>query len=322
MEVGNVDTAPLGTVSLGPSAKLAFSLQNWKGRQLAHVRKFVSTAKYEGFTKSGLAMPGEVLVGVFEALVRLQAEVPGIQGQQYARVTKRGEVDIVISTVPPDDVKALPSVDVREFLDTPAYSGPTKKGIRFGWDKLPEVITLLQTLASRMGKEAKSEPVLFPEARPKWVKDAEEASQTKPSSRDAVLTALLPGGPKAFPADFLDDRKPKVTKLELPAEPIEVAQQSDGKYVVRSHFGFCHAVRNATEGNFILYANLRGQRTVPVPQEMIAIFRAVKAYENYLRELSHSLIQVYERKSGHRPMAEHQAKEIFRSFGLPWVGQS
>ena len=67
------------------------------------------------------------------------------------------------------------------------------------------------------------------------------------------------------------------------------------------------------------YASFRGQRVVSVPMEMIEVFRAVKAYENCLRDLRHTLLQAYERKSGHRPMAEHQTREVFKSFGLPWV---
>jgi len=48
-------------------------------------------------------------------------------------------------------------------------------------------------------------------------------------------------------------------------------------------------------------------------------FRAVKGYENYVRDVRRALLKAYERKSGHRPMAEHQTKEAFKSYGLPWV---
>jgi hypothetical protein len=55
---------------------------------------------------------------------------------------------------------------------------------------------------------------------------------------------------------------------------------------------------------------------------MIEVFRAVKAYENYLRDLRHALLKAYERKSGHRPMAEHQTREVFKSYGLALGGIS
>ena len=49
--------------------------------------------------------------------------------------------------------RALHEVDLREHIETPEYSGPTKKGIRFPWDKLADVIGLLKTQAIQMGDE-------------------------------------------------------------------------------------------------------------------------------------------------------------------------
>lgn len=285
---------------------------------LAHVRKFVSGGKYEGPTKSGLAMSGDVLVSVIEALTRLNAEVPGMEEKQFARVRKGGDIDVVIAVIPPDDLKALPSVDLREYVDSESYTGPTKKGVRFPWGKLTEFIGILQTQARQLGTTEKSQPTLFPEARPEWVRKVETADTDKKPNRDSVLNELLPSGPRDFPDEFLNGTK-KVTTLDLPTEPISMAVLPGGKHVVQSDFGFRHEVRNPTEGNFLYYAHLRGHRTVSMPTEMIEVFRAVKAYENYLRDLRHALLQAYERKSGHRPMAEHQSKEVFKSHGLPWV---
>lgn len=308
----------LGTIPLTHSTSLVFSVRPWKGRTLAHVRKFVSGAKYEGPTKAGLAMAGDIVVSVIEALTRLKAEVPGPEERQFARVRKTGDIDIVITVIPPDDLKALPSVDVREYVDTDNYTGPTKKGVRFPWDKLPEFIGILETQARQLGGTVKAQPVLFPETRPGWVQQAEKAGTDKRPSRDSVLHELLPDGPKDFPDQFLGS-KTKTVKLELPSEPISVVALPGGAYAVQSDFGFRHKVRNPTEGNFVSYAYLRGHRTVSIPIEMIEIFRAVKAYENYLRDIRHALLQAYERKSGHRPMAEHQTREVFTSLGLPWV---
>lgn len=308
----------VGTIQMTASTSLVFSVRPWKGRVLAHVRKFVSSAKYEGPTKAGLAMSGDVLVPVIEALTRLNAEVPGVEERQFAKVHKGGDTDIVVTVIPPDDLKALPSVDVREYVDAESYTGPTKKGVRFAWDKLPEFIGILQTQARQLGGTEKAQPILFPEARPGWVKQAEKAGTEKRSNRDSVLRELLPNGPKDFPGEFVGGKK-KSVKLELPSEPVSVVVLPGGVHAVQSDFGFLHDVRNPTEGNFIFYAYLRGHRTVSVPTVMIDIFKAVKAYENYLRDLRHALLQAYERKSGHKPMAEHQAREVFKSEGLPWL---
>ena len=82
---------------------------------------------------------------------RLQGEVTRVTDQEFARISKRSEVDIVVSTVAPDDVQSLPNVDIREFLNSADYTGPTKKGIRFPWQKLPEVIAVMQTQDDSFG---------------------------------------------------------------------------------------------------------------------------------------------------------------------------
>jgi hypothetical protein len=309
----------VGTIQLTHSTRLVFSVRPWKGRMLAHVRKFVSGAKYEGPTKAGLTMGGDVLGSVIDALIRLQMEVPSAEERQFAKVHKGGDTDIVIGVISPDDQTSLPSVDVREYVDAESYTGPTKKGVRIAWAKLPEFIGILQTQARQLGGSEMAQPILFPGARPSWVQDAEDASTDKRRSGDPVLHELLPDGPKDFPLEFLDGRA-KAVKVELPTEPISVIVLPGGGHAVQSDFGFRHYVRNLTEGNFMYYARLRGHREVSIPMEMIDIFRAVKAYENYLRDLRHALLQAYERKIGHKPMAEHRVREVFKSYGLPWLG--
>jgi len=308
----------VGTIELSSSSRLVFTVSWWMGRQYANVRKHVDSSRYSGPTKSGLAMLGDVLLAVVECLGRLKAEIPGAEQMTFARVPKGGDNEIVVSVIPPDDLKGLPSVDIREYVNSSGYQGPTKKGVRFAWDKLPEFIAILESQARQMGATESAQPLLFPEARPTWVKEAEEMGQRKTPTRDAVLAELIPKGPKEFPAEFVNG-KAASEDVNLPTEPVSVVQLPTGDYVVQSDFGFRHPVRNPTEGNFIIYAFLRGHRHLKVPEQMIDIFKAVKAYENYLRDLRHALLQAYERKSGHRPMAEHQAKEVFASLGLPWL---
>jgi hypothetical protein len=149
--------------------------------------------------------------------------------------------------------------------------------------------------------------------------DDDEARKLQVKESDAILPKLLPNGPKEFPKDFLGKLESEVKEIRLPPENIEVAQLSDGKHVVRSSLGFCHIVKNEVEGKFILYASLRDQQVVYMSEKMLTIFQAVKAYENYLHKLRDSLIQAYEHKSGHRPIAEHKTREVFRSLGLPWM---
>lgn len=155
----------------------------------------------------------------------------GPKEEQFAKVHKAGDTDIIITVIPPDDLKALPSVDVREYVDSETYTGPTKKGVRFAWDKLTEFIGLLEAQARQLGSGEKAKPTLFTDAHPSWVKDAEEVGAGKGDVRDSVLQELLPEGPKAFPSEFLVGTKNTVN-LELPAEPISVVVLPGGKYAV------------------------------------------------------------------------------------------
>ena len=52
----------IGSVQLRSSTRLGFSTGFWKGQPYAHVRKFVSNERYEGPTKSRLALPAQVLL--------------------------------------------------------------------------------------------------------------------------------------------------------------------------------------------------------------------------------------------------------------------
>ena len=309
----------VGAVELTHSTHLVFSVQPWKGRMLAHVRKFVAGPKYEGPTKAGLAMRRDVLVSLIEALTRLKEEVPGPEERRFAKLNKGGNTDIVVTVIPPDSLKSLPSVDVREHVNNTSYTGPTKKGVRFSWEKLPQFIGILEEQARRLGgtTEPEPQPKLFSEERPARVGRSEVAGAEKPQTRDSVLHELLPDGPRAFPSEFLDATR--TVTLDLPLEPISVVVLPGGRCAVQSDFGFRRDVRNPTEGNFLYYAYLRGHRLVSIPKEMIDVFRAVKGYENYLRDLRYALLRAYERKSGHKPMAEHHARGVFKSFGLPWL---
>jgi hypothetical protein len=314
----NESDGVVGTIQLNRSTRLVFSVRPWKGRTLAHIRKFVAGGKYEGPTKSGLAMSGAVLVSLIDILIRLNAEPPGPEEKQFAKVHKAGDIDITVTVIPPDDLKSLPSVDVREYVDSESYVGPTKKGVRFGWDQLADFIALLKTQAMELGTIETSQSALFPEVHPMWVPTPQHGGVTKARGSDPVLHALLPDGPKEFPGSFLDNTK-EATGVEVPADPISVVVLPGGKYAVQSDLGFCREVRNPTEGNFIHYAQLRGLTKVSVPVETFSVFQAVKAYEKYVRELRDAMLRAYEHRSGHRPMAVHQAREAFKTYGLPWI---
>ena len=312
----------IGTVSLHDRAELVFTVSQWKGRQYASVRKFIDSPRYSGPTKAGLNMVSGVLIELVEILCQLQAEIPEMQEREIARIKKSARNQIVLQLKPPDDKQSMPVIDIREYMDTLTYSGPTKKGIRVPWDKLKEVIAIFQIQLKSLEEKDKTQLRLFPKARDKQEMEKDETQTSIFSSKYSLLLKLLPGGIKDFPKDFVDDQNLKGTELQLPEEKIEIVVQMGSVCLVKSDFGFCFNVRNQTEGNYIFYSWLRGYRKLLLPNEMIVIFRAVKGYENYLRDLQNKLLREYERKTGLRSVAEYQAHEDFESQGLPWIDKS
>ncbi len=139
---------------------------------------------------------------------------------------------------------------------------------------------------------------------------------------DPVVASVLPDGPKAFPADFLNGDIGAVRTVELPEEELAFRQLAGGGCVVESHFGFCLDVRNETEGMFIVHAHARGARALDLPEEMIHLFKAVKGYEGYLRTLWRDLYRAYGRECGDRAAAYSHAKTAFETLGLPVPGDA
>lgn len=307
----------LGAIPLQGSSELVFSIGTWKGEPRAGVRKFITSNRYTGPTPSGLSLRGDVLAALVESLERVQSQLAAKSFGEQVRVSKSGQAQIVVSVVAADVSDSLPSVDIREYVETAGYTGPTKKGVRFSWAILADVIALMRLQVQRLGANESRQPTLFPDEPPEWVDQAE-----RPASRDPVLSDLLPAAPKRFPDDFVDVAAEDCVVVELPAEPLSVVVGRDGRYLTQSSFGFSRQVRNPTEGAFLMYAQLRGLRTVKVPTAMIAVFRAVKAYENYVRELQRSLLLGYERHTGNCAVAEHQTKQALKEHGLPWSERS
>lgn len=231
----------IGEVALGGTTKLMFSVGTWSGRRFAGVRKFVATQKYEGWTKAGLSMNRHLLRDVIGALAALEQSLPPRAEHEFKRIPKGDTEYIKVTTVPPDD-EGLPYVDVREFVNSSAYQGPTKRGIRFRWNLLPEVLACLREQDKVIGESDRNEPTLFgPDA---FTEPAERKAAAPAQRNESGIADLLGETIRSFPADYLDGRPQKGRTLSLPDAPLRLEQNSAGEYCLRTDEGpFC-PVRN------------------------------------------------------------------------------
>lgn len=304
----------IGFVELTATTQIVFSVGPWKGQSRASIRKFVATKNYTGPTKSGMSLVGPTVVQLLTALRALQSTVPAKDQNQFVSVGKTNDWEIRIGIIPPDDDSQLPSVDIREFVDTPGYVGPTKAGVRFSWNKLKQFVQLTEVLVQQLGAAASSDTPLFPNVQPKWVTDATESHGTVQPAPHGFDVANL----KPFPDAFLPSGKLDVEQLTLPADPLKIVQNRDGHYFVTNESGFNRQVRNEVEGKFYIYTQQRGYADLRLPKEMFTVFSAVVGYEKYCRELRQKLVRDLEARSRNRALAEHMARETFEAHGLPY----
>jgi len=207
-------------------------------------------------------------------------------------------------------------LDVREFIQTQRYTGPTKKGIRFSIEDLPTVLTLLKQLRARLHDKEKSQPSLFENHGPDTGGVPEPPAEH--SGADQVVSEILPDGPKRFPGDFLNSAEAYCEEIQIPPGRIRLGQTTAAKQEIVAEDGVVYTAKNLVEGKYILYAHLAGSNPVRLPTEPFEVFKAVKQYEMYLRKLRGHLMQAYLERTGHEPTAEHLAKEAFTRLGLPW----
>lgn len=310
----------IGEIPLGEKTKLIFSVSEWRGRQFAGVRKFIASQKYEGWTKAGLSMPRNLLHILLDTLAALERTLPPGEEHEFRRIPKGDTEYLQVTTLPADD-DGLPLVDVREFVDTPRYQGPTKRGFRFRWNLLPDVLACFRSQLKIIDEVERKEPSLF---GPGYFADPGEETQkvretTKSGGESGGIVEILGDEIRSFPADFLDGAPSDGNRIMIPEEPLRLNQDNAGNY----HLGtdecvFC-AVRNPAEGNFIIYAQMRGHKSIVVPKTMIHVFKSVKAYENYIRSVQTKLISKVLKQVSQRSVAEYEARKKMADAGLPWL---
>jgi hypothetical protein len=285
------------------STRLAFSRLTRAGQQFAHVRKFVATARYTGPTTSGFTMPADQLTQLITLLRGSVGSVPTAGQTQVGVVARSSTSEFHVGLVL-DEGAAL---DIREHINTAKYVGYTKRGIRFPWNKLPEVLRQFEVLLTAVAVATRKEPTLFPQLQPSW--SAGSQTESSPTSYLDELLGKLPN----FPIDSLPEGSTLGPALTLPSETLELRIDRDGRWFVSALSGFHHAVKNEVEGKFILYARQRGHTDVALPTAMIHL----AAYEKHCRNQFQRIVLILEFKSRNRQLAEFQTRQLFISHNLP-----
>jgi len=307
----------IGSVELSATVKIIFGTGTWQGRRKGSFRKFVATSRFTGPTPSGLSLDGNVLSQLLVAIKKLSATVPAGAEEIFAKVGKTSGSEIRVTILPSDEGSHFPNVDIREYVDTSTYAGPTKKGVRFPWDKLRQFMQLLEVLVHELGivvegdtkSPLEKQPAVIRAAIPGHVSQVEEP----PPLAEGMDTPTY----KSFPDAFLPEGKFDVELLALPSELLKIVQDYDNHYFITNGSDFRRQIRNEVEGRYFIYAQQRGCNALRLPKEMFKIFSAVAGYEKYCRELRQKLVRDFEARCRNRVLAEHMAHESLNSGRLP-----
>lgn len=143
----------LGTSRIDDEFELCFTTYSLGKRRLGSARLFRNSAKYAGPTKSGIDMPKEQADALVPVLRRLSADLEmGLCAPpcEYATLdagrSARWVVQVLVNENRPD----LQLLDVRKFVTSDEYTGPTRKGIRVAVDNIDALADGLERVSASL----------------------------------------------------------------------------------------------------------------------------------------------------------------------------
>lgn len=304
----------LGIVPLDENRELHFLISPYKGRRLAHIREFLKTTKYTGYTKRGIALNDTTL----ESIINILNGFPSIQNvnhdQEIGRISKNNVTTIIVRLIEQGRTCYL---DIREYIETERYEGWTKKGARIPLKAYDEAKVFIRSCHDALiGELDKGGITYIPEQQSSENKLSEIAEKSDYYSLKEIL------GEEAlnFPEDFTElPASELLTRISLPKEPLRLGVSRDGVQYIVNDAEFILELRNEVEAKYVIYAQLRGATSVNVPKNMFIIFKAVKRYEKYVREVRKKLIEFYKKQSYNYLVAKNKARVALQKVGIPWI---
>lgn len=142
----------VGRLPVNETSEMRFYVDEFKGYPFGSIRTFVKREDYDGPTKAGVTLKGQVLDGVIATLEKLPKEPEALEDVELARFPKKPGVELVARVTIYRDATGL---DLREWVEEETYKGWSKKGVRIGYADIPKAVGFLKEmrdfLATRSG---------------------------------------------------------------------------------------------------------------------------------------------------------------------------
>lgn len=312
----STDERIIGIIPVDKYSEVHFTISPFREEYFAQMREFLKTGRYTGYTKKGVACR----VGTLESIINILDGLSPTQNvnreQEIGKVSKNDVTDVIVRIV--KGQKNNYALDIREYLKSDRYEGWTKKGVRISLESFDEVKVFLYACRDELIKVSKKETVYPSENQSNEIiltKIAEKANSYRTELKEILGEKLL-----KFPQDFIElSNSKQIKEVTLPREPLRLGVFKEGVQYVVSDDDFTLELRNEIEAKYVIYAQLHGAASVHIPEDMFTIFKAVKKYETYARDIRRRAIK-YRKERGDKPnVAKYKARLGIEKLGFPWI---
>lgn len=309
------DNNIIGVITINEYSEIRFVISEFRGEYLINIRQFYKTPKYTGYTKKGVAFRLPVLNSIIKILDDFSHNQNVNHKQEIGKVSKNNVTDIVVRLV--KWKKNNNALDIREYLRSDYYEGWTKKGIRIPFKFFNDIKVFLYATQDELIKLSKKRNIYNIEnQRSKTIpKITEKSGSYLTEVKEILIEKLL-----KFPDDFIElSDSNNVKEVTLPNLSLRKGVFKEGiQYVVNDN-DFVIELRNEVEAKYVIYAQLNGATSVNIPNNMFKIFKAVKKYEYYVREIQKKLIDYYKKIGNKTIVAKYKARLSLKKLGFPWI---
>lgn len=141
------------------TVELAFLISWLNGKLYGDIRQYCHSSRYTGPTKHGLFLRRSQLGEILEIFIQNKDLILDAKAEERIGIipyknTSSAIISLVESTLDDNPV----CIDVREYVESPKYTGFTKKGFRLPVNLIDELIEGLRLIIEHMDQKEKLLP--------------------------------------------------------------------------------------------------------------------------------------------------------------------
>ena len=141
--------------------------------------------------------------------------------------------------------------------------------------------------------------------------------------KEQVLDDVIPYGLKQFPEEFIDSISLKRSaEISFPKERMKLGHFFMGLQEIMADDGYKYEAKSSEEAKFIIYSQRRNSFIVKIPNNKIALTKAVGDYERYLRRLKDEFFETFFNRVLDHQLADRLTQTVMEELELPPVSDS